>query len=90
MSNQRVQYINYIFVTGRETNISYGLPTPEAIQMCKDVYSNDIVKLTLQIMDPNVMQINKDVSAKFSDQLGVVGMPIYFVQPLLSFALDIN
>ena len=36
-------------------------------------YENDVVKLTIQIDEPTMMMIEKDVSASFSDRLGVVG-----------------
>ena len=41
---------------------------------CKSIYANEMVKLTVQIADPYVMVIEKDVSATFSDMLGIVGM----------------
>ncbi len=56
-----------------ETNISYGLPTAEAISICKHRYQYDFAKLTLQIAKPKVMQIMRDVRVSFSDQVAVVG-----------------
>ena len=38
------------------------------------VYKESIAKVTLEILDPKVLQIKKDVSATFTDRLGVVGM----------------
>ncbi len=55
------------------TNISYGLPTAEAIRVCKQKYRQDVAKLTIQITDPNVMQIKQDVRVTFADQLAVIG-----------------
>ena len=57
----------------RATNISYGLPTDEAIRVCKHRYKNEIAKLTIQISDPTVTKIMKDVKMSFSGMLGVVG-----------------
>ncbi len=39
----------------------------------RSIYSNDIVKLTLEIADPNVLQVKKDIAMSFSGQLGVIG-----------------
>ena len=56
------------------TNISYGLPTAEAVRVCKQRYQQEFAKLTVQIVDPNVMQIKKDVRVTFADQLAVIGV----------------
>ena len=53
---------------------AYGLPLEDAKTMCKTVYKENIAKVTLEILDPKVLQIKKDVSATFTDRLGVVGM----------------
>ena len=42
--------------------------------MNRSRYENEVVKLTIQIDEPTMMMIEKDVSASFSDRLGVVGM----------------
>ncbi len=52
---------------------SYGLPVGEADAVCKQRYSLDFAKLTVQIDSADVMQIRKDVRATFADQLGTVG-----------------
>ena len=41
--------------------------------MNRSKYENEVVKLTIQIDEPTMMMIEKDVSASFSDRLGVVG-----------------
>ncbi len=55
------------------TNMSYGLPTDEAMLTCKRKYQSDIAKLTVQIIDPNVMQIKKNRRVTFADQLAAIG-----------------
>ncbi len=55
------------------SNLSYGLPTGEALNLCKWIYRNSIAKLTVQIADPEVVQLKKDIRISFADQLGVVG-----------------
>ncbi len=57
----------------RFSNFSYGLPTEEAIRVCKEIYNMDIVKLTIQIMNPTVMEIKRDQRVTFTDQLAVIG-----------------
>ena len=49
------------------------LPAEDGQSICKSLYSNEVVKLTIQIADPNVMEIQKDVSVTFPDMLGIVG-----------------
>ena len=52
-----------------------GVPRPEIPStMNRSKYENEVVKLTIQIDEPTMMMIEKDVSASFSDRLGVVGM----------------
>ena len=53
---------------------SYGLPIEDAKQMCKTVYKETIAKVTIEILDPMVLQIKKDVRTSFTDRLDVVGM----------------
>ena len=49
------------------------LQKAERESVCKSIYANEMVKLTVQIEGPFVMVIEKDVSATFSDMLGIVG-----------------
>ena len=51
----------------------HGLPDDEADSACKSRYAEEIVKLTVQIAEPSVMMIDKDVSATFTDHLGTIG-----------------
>ena len=51
----------------------YNLPTDKGEAVCKSLYAKKVVKLTVQITDPYVMVIEKDVSATFSDMLGIIG-----------------
>ena len=55
------------------------LPEEEGESVCKSIYANEVVKLTLQIVDPNVMVIEKDVRATFSDMLGIIGKIVSLV-----------
>ena len=54
-------------------HFAYGLPLDDAKNMCKIVYKENIAKVTLEILDPKVLQIKKDITATFTDRLGVVG-----------------
>ena len=53
----------------------YGLPNTETelMKVCRSRFRNDIVKLSVQIAEPSVMKIEKDVISTFTDQLGVIG-----------------
>ena len=54
--------------------MEYGLPVEDAKVVCEEKYAKEVVKLTIQIVDPSIKVIEKDVSATFNDKLGVVGM----------------
>ncbi len=47
-------------------NMSFGVPTDEAMKICKRIYRNDVTKLTVQIASPDVMQV----------QYGITGSPM--------------
>ena len=56
----------------------FGLPempahSNEADSLCKSRYADEVVKLTVQIAEPTIMMIEKDVSATFTDHLGTIG-----------------
>ncbi len=42
-------------------------------RVCKERYRNDLAKVTVEVAAPDVMRIEKDIKASFSDQLGVIG-----------------
>ena len=52
----------------------YGLPEKDAQEMCKTVYRETFAKVTIEILDPMVLQIKKDTKTTFTERLGVVGM----------------
>ena len=58
------------------TKFHYGLPEVETNTVCKQIYKNDIVKLTLQISESEAMQIKRDIRVTFTDQVGVIGKKI--------------
>ena len=66
---------NYIVPTHRcqGQDFHHNLPMEEDESVCRSIYANALVKLTVQIADPYVMVITKDVSATFPDMLGIVG-----------------
>ena len=69
------EFKNYKMPTGRIYGefFEYGLPMEDATRVCEARFAKEIVKLTIQIVDPTVMVIEKDVRATFTDKLGVVG-----------------
>ena len=65
-----------------EEKFYYALPETEVISVCRSRMRNEVVKLTVQIAEPSVMRIEKDVSSTFTEQLGVIGnkkmfLPVY-------------
>ncbi len=59
-------------LTGK-INMTYGLPTAEAMEVCKMRFRYEIAKVTVEIASPDVMEIVKDVRVTFADQLGAIG-----------------
>ena len=53
--------------------MEYGLPKSEVLKVCKKMYKNDIIKLSLQISEPVAMQLNKNMKATLMDKFGTVG-----------------
>ena len=53
--------------------MDYGLPRTEALKVCKEMYKNDVIKLTLQISEPVAMELNKNMKATLMDKFGTVG-----------------
>ena len=51
----------------------YGLPQREVEKVCRKMYQNDMVKLTLQINVPKTTKMHKQHKTTFGEQLGVVG-----------------
>ena len=58
------------------TKFHYDLPEVGANTLCKQIYKNDIVKLTLQISESEALQLKRDLRVTFTDQLGVIGETI--------------
>ena len=50
------------------------MPPEDAKVVCLEKYAKEVVKLTIQIVDPSIKVIERDVSATFNDRLGVVGI----------------
>ena len=53
--------------------IRYGLPEQEVAKVCKQMYKNDLVKITLQVAEPQAQQLITDVRMTFADTIGIVG-----------------
>ena len=45
----------------------------EVANVCKQMYKNDLVKITLQIAEPQAQQLITDMRVTFADTLGIVG-----------------
>jgi hypothetical protein len=54
-------------------DVEDGLNTGLAKQICTTTFKNDIAHLTLEIADPRVMEVVRDVRVTFPDMLGTVG-----------------
>ena len=56
-----------------ETYLYGSLPLEQAIRACKNMYTYELAKVTIEISDPVVMTVQKRMSSTFPEQLGVVG-----------------
>ena len=54
-------------------DIRYGLPDKEVATVCKRMYKNDVVKVTIQVGEPEAVQMKMDVAVTLLDRLGIVG-----------------
>ena len=65
-------------------DVSFGLPKDEAIRVCKSRFKNHLAFIQVQIMEPKVMNIVKDIKISFYDQLGVIGqyLSLFFLRIL--------
>ncbi len=52
----------------------HGLPPTEALRVCREMLRLGVDKLTVQINDPDVIEMRRRIKVGFVDQLGVVGM----------------
>lgn len=51
----------------------FGINKQLATKICELAFENDIAKLTLEIAQPKVVEIVKDVRVTFPDILGTIG-----------------
>ena len=61
-------------------DIRYGLPDKEVATVCKRMYKNDVVKVTIQVGEPEAVQMKMDVAVTLLDRLGIVGEYEYRVK----------
>ncbi len=43
------------------------------IHVAQATYEKDLARLTMEIVEPTVVQVSKDVRVTFADQLGTIG-----------------
>ena len=75
-----------------QTYLYGSLPLEQAIRACKNMYTYELAKITIEISDPVVMTVQKRISSTFSEQLGVVGgaknnLSIHVVKNILGMGL---
>ena len=54
----------------------FGINKQLASKICELAFKNDIAKLTLEIAEPKVLEIVKDIKVTFPDILGTIGEEI--------------
>ena len=66
----------------------FGINKQLASKICELAFKNDIAKLTLEIAEPKVLEIVKDIKVTFADILGTIGEEINL--QLLSMYMQIQ
>ena len=54
----------------------FGINKQLATKICELAFENDIAKLTLEIAQPKVVELVKDIKVTFPDMLGTIGEKI--------------
>ena len=54
--------------------LAHGLPVPEALMKCRELYKNNIAKVTIQISEDSVLMTRRDYSITFAEQLSIISM----------------
>ena len=60
-----------------ELDKKLGIQRELATEICKMVFQNDFVKLTLEIAEPRMLKVEKDKSVTFAGMLGTIGKISY-------------
>ena len=55
-----------------------GLPMKEALRVCKEMYSKNIAKVTIEIAADQVTMTNKDIGVTFPEQLAIISTKCEF------------
>ena len=55
-----------------------GLPLKEALRVCKEVYSKNIAKVTIEMATDQVIMTRKDIGVTFPEQLAIISMKYGF------------
>ena len=50
----------------------HGLPVPEALMKCRELYKNNIAKVTIQISEDSVLMTRRDFSVTYAEQLSII------------------
>ena len=77
-----------VVVGGNTVDPEFEIEAGLVAQICRSVFRRDVALVTLEIVEPRVMQISKDVKATFPDMLGTIGertLIEYFIFCLVPF-----
>ena len=55
-------------------NFLFGLPEADAKEVCKMFYRENVAKVVVEIVGPDVMRLEKDINTTFTQKLGIIGM----------------
>ena len=55
-------------------NFLFGLPEADAKEVCKMFYRENVAKVIVEIVGPDVMRLEKDINTTFTQKLGIIGI----------------
>ena len=75
------------FVLSNFIPLVRGLPQKEALAMCKNIYTNSIAKVTIQIAEDSVLMTKRDFTVTFAEQLSIISMCQIVIKTALQIML---
>ena len=76
-SKSQVNYAKLVILTLiiiDHVNFLFGLPEADAKEVCKMFYRENVAKVIVEIVGPDVMRLEKDINTTFTQKLGIIGM----------------
>ena len=74
-SYKKISRLDHFYYDGLNlVPLVHGLPLKEALTVCKELYKNNIAKVTIEIAEDSVLRTKRDFSVTFAEQLSIISM----------------